>query len=115
MTWCIALMTSSQSVDTVWLLSFLFGDRLLRGKTKLREGGYTEEHEQPSLDSEQSGQEHPSTLTSMNSLSTVLSDQDKVQASGRDASVNTRAEGDGTGQRASFNTNKHEQSGRSTE
>ena len=77
----------SQSVDTVWLLNFSFGDRLLRGKTKPREGGYTEEHEQPSLDSEQSGQ---------------------VRARGGDASTSTRAVGDGTAERASIHTDEHE-------
>ena len=57
------------------------------------------------------GEERPSTLTSMNNLAGVLSDQRQVHAGGRDAPTDTQAQGDPVGQGEFIYADKHEQSG----
>jgi hypothetical protein len=61
------------------------------------------------------GKEHPSTLTSMNNLATVLSDQNKYEQAEEMHRQSTWAEGHGTRQRASVHTDEHKQSGNSAE
>jgi hypothetical protein len=93
-----------EHLDTLTSMNNLAG--VLRDKGKYERAG--EIHRQAlGLMETVLGKEHLSTLTSINNLALVLR-SGPVRASGRDAPINTRAVGDGAGQRASIRTDKHE-------